>query len=352
MTFGATPLSTIAERNRLPVLALTLGEPAGIGPEITFRAWRDRKAENLPAFMLVAPFGLASGLRDRLAPGLPLERVDHPSDALTVFDRALPVLETGFDHAVTVPEPGHPDARLADVVLGSIKYAVTLASEGSVAGVVTNPIAKSVLYKAGFDHPGHTEFLAALTQASDPPIMMLAIEGLRVVPLTVHIALSGVSGALSEDLITKTGLRVIDALRTDFGIARPRLAVAALNPHAGEDGAMGDEEVRIIAPAVASLRNAGHDVVGPAPADTLFHEAARVRYDAVLCMYHDQALIPLKTLDFDRGVNITLGLPIVRTSPDHGTAFDIAGRGLASAQSLIAAIRMAADIATRRKRMS
>lgn len=333
-------------------LALTLGEPAGIGPEITFKAWQMRKTAALPPFALIAPGGFVSGLRDRLSPDTPIEVIADLSEAAAVFKGALPVFEADLPSSVPLPEPGRPSTDTAELVIGSIRAAVTLCRNAQASGIVTNPISKSVLYKAGFSHPGHTEFLAELSAATDapppPPVMMLAIEGLRVVPQTIHVPLSDVPGLLTRDSILETARIILNALKTDFGLSEPRLAVAGLNPHAGENGAMGREEIEIIAPVVAALQAEGHRVSGPAPADTLFHDRARTRYDAVLCMYHDQALIPLKTLDFDRGVNVTLGLPVVRTSPDHGTAFDIAGQNIATPDSLIAAIRMAADMAARR----
>jgi len=311
-----------------------------------------RKAATLPPFALIAPGDFISGLRDHLSPDTPIEVVTDLSDAPAVFEKALPVFEADLPSSATLPEPGQPSADTADLVVGSIRAAVMLCREAQASGIVTNPISKSVLYKAGFSHPGHTEFLAELSAEPDAapplPVMMLAIEGLRVVPQTIHVPLGDVPGLLTRDSILETARIILHALKSDFGLREPRLAIAGLNPHAGENGAMGREEIDIIAPAVAALQAEGHRVSGPAPADTLFHDRARTRYDAVLCMYHDQALIPLKTLDFDRGVNITLGLPIVRTSPDHGTAFDIAGQGIASPDSLIAAIRMAADMAARR----
>ena len=348
------PLSTTgkAARKDLGPLALTLGEPAGIGPEITFKAWQHRQSAGLPPFALIAPGDFVSRLRDRLSPDTPIQVIDDLSDVPEVFENALPVFEADLPRSIDMPEPGQPSPATANLVVNSIRAAVALARSGQACAVVTNPIAKSVLYEAGFSHPGHTEFLAELTAESNAPspvpVMMLAIEGLRVLPLTIHVPLSAVHDLVTRAGIIETGRRILKALGTDFGIEKPRLAVAGLNPHAGENGAMGSEEMDIIAPAVAALRADGAAVRGPVPADTLFHDRARAQYDAVLCMYHDQALIPLKTLDFDRGVNITLGLPIVRTSPDHGTAFDIAGKGVASADSLISALHMAAEIAARR----
>jgi 4-hydroxythreonine-4-phosphate dehydrogenase len=248
--------------------------------------------------------------------------------------------------------PGHPDPANAPAVVAAIETAVALVRSGAAAGVVTNPIHKKVLYATGFPFPGHTEFLAALAGGDATPVMMLACPGLRVVPVTVHMSLSRAIGALSAELIVRTATIAEAALRRDFGIAGPRLAVAGLNPHAGEDGEMGSEDAEIVAPAVDALRARGIDAFGPAPPDTLFSARGRAGYDAAVCMYHDQALIPLKTLDFDGGVNVTLGLPLVRTSPDHGTALDIAGRGHATEASLVAALEMAAEIAGRRLTMA
>ena len=308
-----------------PIL-ITMGEPAGIGPEVAvaaFTALGGRVGAN--PLMLVGDPGVfkACGLNDAGA-----------VIATTAKAKRL---------------PGKPDATNARAVIEAIETAVTMASRGEAAAVVTAPINKAVLMQAGFAYPGHTEFLAALTKAPRA-VMMLASDTLRVVPLTVHIPLAQVPGAISTAAIVETGEIVLAALRRDFGIARPRLAVAGLNPHAGEDGVLGKEDARLVAPAVAALKAKGHDVRGPLSADTLFHEEARARYDAALCMYHDQALIPIKTLAFWDGVNVTLGLPIVRTSPDHGTAFDIAGTGKADIRSMLAAIRMAAAMADARAR--
>jgi 4-hydroxythreonine-4-phosphate dehydrogenase len=257
----------------------------------------------------------------------------------------LPVLPIDLPCAVT---PGHPQTANASAVLGAIAKAVELCVSGSAAAMVTNPINKGVLYTAGFKHPGHTEYLAALAGKGAKAVMLLACEGLRVVPVTIHLSLRDALAKLDAALIVETATITAAALRRDFGIAEPRLIVAGVNPHAGEQGALGREDQEIVAPAVAALRQAGIDARGPEPPDTMFHAAARARYDAAICMYHDQALIPLKTIDFDGGVNVTLGLPIVRTSPDHGTAFDIAGSGTASPNSLIAAIKLAAEIAEHR----
>jgi 4-hydroxythreonine-4-phosphate dehydrogenase len=315
-------------------LALTMGEPAGIGGEIALAAWR-RRAEALPRFVFIGDAAAVPG---------PTRLVATPADADAVFDEALPVMAEPLARPAV---PGRPDPANAPAVLAAIERATRLALDGEVAGIVTNPIQKETLYQAGFRHPGHTEYIAELSGGATPA-MMLACPGLRVVPVTIHQALRAALDDLSTERIVTAGRIAAAALCRDFGIAAPRLAVAGLNPHAGENGSLGREEIEIIAPAVERLRQDGIDVRGPAPADTLFHAAARARYDAVLCMYHDQALIPLKTIDFERGVNITLGLPVVRTSPDHGTALGIAGQGIASAESLLAALRMAGEIAARR----
>ena len=325
----------------LPPLALTMGEPAGIGGEIALAAWR-RLAGQGPTFL-----ALDDPERLRRIGMAPVREVTDPGEAAEIFPHALPVLPLAV--AVTVA-PGRPDPAQAGAVVQSIERAVALTRAGATAAVVTNPIHKATLYAAGFGFPGHTEFLAQLAGGGFRPVMMLAGPSLRVVPLTVHIALSEVPQRLDEESIVVQARIVADALRRDFGIAAPRLAVAGLNPHAGEEGAMGDEEGRIIAPALARLRAEGFDVAGPLPADTMFHAGARASYDAALCMYHDQALVPVKTLHFDEAVNVTLGLPFVRTSPDHGTALDIAGKGLARPDSLIAAIELAAAMARGRRK--
>jgi 4-hydroxythreonine-4-phosphate dehydrogenase len=254
----------------------------------------------------------------------------------------LPVLPVVLPAPVA---PGKPDAANGPAVIESIERAARLAMAGEVGGIVTNPISKATLYNVGFAYPGHTEFLAALTGIAGAPVMMLASPVLRVVPVTIHVSLQAALGMLTEEMIVHAGLVTDAALRSAFGIARPRLAVAGLNPHAGEGGAMGTEEITLVAPAIARLRSAGVDATGPWPPDTMFTALARPKYDAAICLYHDQALIPLKTLDMENGVNVTLGLPIVRTSPDHGTAFDIAGTGRADPTSLLAAIRLAAELA-------
>lgn len=318
-----------------------MGDPAGIGPETTAKAWLALKEGPTPFCVLGDPALYAS---------VPIHIISEVSQAAKVFGEALPVLQ-GFEARGVVV--GQPNPAHAGVILHAIERGVDLVLSGQALALVTAPIAKSVLMAAGFSHPGHTEFLGALLSTTHfdqtrGPVMMLAVDGLRVVPVTIHCPLSEVPGRLTQDAIIHAGLVAAEALRRDFGLKAPRLVVAALNPHAGEDGAFGDEESRIIAPAVATLQAMGLTVRGPLPADSLFHGEARGRYDAAICMYHDQALIPLKALDFWGGVNATLGLPIIRTSPDHGTGFDIAGRGIARPQSMIAAICMAATMAYER----
>ncbi len=323
-------------------LALTQGDPAGIGPEIALMAWLARDALRLPPFLVVADPGLLEERAAALGLSVPVTAA-RSEDAGDLFPSALPVMPVDAGAQVV---PGRPDPATATGTIRAIEIAVALAREGRARAVVTNPIAKHVLTRAGFPHPGHTEFLAAL--AGDPPprpVMMLWCEGLAVVPVTVHIPLSAVPAALTADLVVETGRIVARDLRERFRIPAPRLAVAGLNPHAGESGTLGHEDDAVVRPAVERLRAEGIAAWGPAPADTLFHARARAAYDAVLAMYHDQALIPIKTIAFDEAVNVTLGLPFVRTSPDHGTAFDIAGRGIARPDSLVAAIRLADRLA-------
>ena len=320
------------------LLAMTMGDPAGIGPELALAAWRDR-TPGAPFVVFAAPGVLAAAAK-RAGFTAPIIEID-PSGARAAFSNGLPVvpLENGVEDA-----PGRPSAANAAATIESIERAVEAARQGHVRAVVTNPIAKATLYQAGFKYPGHTEYLGALVEAWGAPafpVMMIWSETLAVVPVTIHIPLADAPKALTADLIIKTG-RIVDRdLRARFHLTRPRLAVAGLNPHAGEGGAMGREEITIIGPAIETLRGEGIDVVGPLPADTMFHPKARARYDVALTMYHDQGLIPVKTLAFDEGVNVMLGLPFVRTSPDHGTAFDIAGKGIANPASLIAALKLA-----------
>ncbi|MGJ5046018.1 4-hydroxythreonine-4-phosphate dehydrogenase PdxA [Bradyrhizobium oligotrophicum] len=326
-------------------LALTLGEPAGIGPDITLQAWLRRTELGLPPFYVRGDPAFLAQRAKLLDLPVTVDEV-RPEQAAQAFATALPVVSTG--HAVTAL-PGRPDTTSAAAAIGSIREAVADVRAGRASAVVTNPIAKAVLYRAGFSHPGHTEFLAELAAdggAVPQPVMMLWSPMLAVVPVTIHVALRDAIEQLTSPLITSTTRIVAASLRRYFGVSRPRIAMSGLNPHAGEDGTLGTEEDTIIAPAIATLRNAGLDVQGPLPADTMFHDAARKTYDCAICMYHDQALIPIKTLAFDDGVNVTLGLPFIRTSPDHGTAFGIAGKGSANPASLIAALRLAARMAS------
>ena len=329
-------------------LALTMGEPAGIGGEIALQAWLRRvEGDGVPPFLMIDDPARLEALARDLALPVPVRPIDRADEAAGVFGRALPVLPEPLPRPVA---PGRPDPANAPAVVRAIERAVRLVQAGEAAAVVTNPIHKRVLGEGGFAHPGHTEFLADLAGADLAgngvrPVMMLACPGLRVVPVTIHQALRRAIDGLTPEMIADTGRITARALRDDFGIHRPRLAVAGLNPHAGEDGTMGEEEITVIAPALETLRMEGVDVRGPLPADGMFHDGARAGFDAALCMYHDQALIPLKTLDFARGVNVTLGLPFVRTSPDHGTAFSLAGSGEADPRSLIAALSLAAEMA-------
>jgi 4-hydroxythreonine-4-phosphate dehydrogenase len=325
-------------------VALTLGEPAGIGPDIAIAAWLQRECSDVPAFYLLGDPDYIAARARLLGVDLPLTDASG-GDVFRIFETALPIVATG--HPATA-QPGHPDDTSAAAAIGSIRQAVDDIVAGRAAAVVTNPIAKSVLYRAGFAHPGHTEFLAELAANSGKPpqpVMLLWSSDLAVVPVTIHLSLRDAITTLSSQMIVDTIRIVITDLRARFGIAQPRIAVSGLNPHAGEDGSLGSEDQTIVAPAIATLRAEGVEIKGPLPADTMFHEAARQTYDCAICMYHDQALIPVKTLAFDRAVNVTLGLPFIRTSPDHGTAFDIAGTGRANPSSLIAALRLAARLA-------
>jgi 4-hydroxythreonine-4-phosphate dehydrogenase len=309
-------------------LVLSLGDPAGVGPEIVVKAWETLR-ESAPAIRLVA----------------------DPAAGAAAFDEALPLIDLPLDRAAV---PGDPTSDSAARVIQWIESATGLVLSGAASGLVTAPIAKSYLYAAGFGFPGHTEFLGELAPPVDRgdgvgPVMLLTARDLRVSLVTIHEPLARVPDLLTIEKIVNAGLVTAAALRNDFAVERARVAVCGLNPHAGEDGALGREEVEIVRPAVAALRARGVDATGPHPSDSLFHDEARGRYDAALCLYHDQALIPVKMLDFWGGVNVTLGLPIVRTSPDHGTGFDIAGKGVAKPDSLIAAIRLAAEIAQNRQ---
>ncbi len=325
-------------------LALTLGEPAGIGPDLALAVWRRRNALTPPPFYVVADPDFLKRRAERLGLSVPLRTVT-PADAAAAFARALPVVP--LELAVTA-SPAKPDATSAPAAIASIRRAVADVIAGRAGAVVTNPINKNVLYGAGFNEPGHTEFLARLAEEATGkpvmPVMLLWSPELAAVPVTIHVALKDVFALLTRELIVETGRIVAREFVERFGVAAPRLAVAGLNPHAGEEGTLGKEDLEIVAPAVKQLRAEGIDARGPLPADTMFHAQARATYDVALCMYHDQALIPIKTLAFDHGVNVTLGLPFVRTSPDHGTAFDLAGTGRADPSSLVAALKLAARL--------
>ena len=327
----------------LPPLAVSLGDPAGIGPEVVAKCWDHRSAFNLPAFAAVGDARSLAAVWDG-----PVITIDDPRDADSAFDVGLPILHIASPEADV---PGCPSMAGAHCSLDSLEIAVGLARSGSATAVVTGPVSKQQLYAIGFSHPGQTEFVAERCGvAGENVAMMLAGPSLRTVPVTTHVALRDVAARLSPALIEARGRATLRGLQRNFGIAEPRLAVAALNPHAGEGGALGSEEIELIEPAIRALREEGWQVAGPFPADTMFHEGARSRYDAALCMYHDQALIPLKALHFEEGVNLTLGLPIIRTAPDHGTAFDIAGTDRADPRAMAAAIRMAASCAIHRAR--
>ncbi len=328
-------------------LALSLGDPAGVGPELIAEAWTRREAEGLAPFLVAGGRDVIAAAASARGIDVPVLTIAEPDEAPAAFAHGIPVLSGPDGHY----RPGKPDSDGAKLALASLELATRLAAEGEVSGLVTGPIAKARLAQVGFTHPGQTEFVAEACGYSPVDVaMMLAGPSLRTVPVTIHIALAEVSRQLTSAAIERRGRIAAMGLMRDFGIASPRLAVAGLNPHAGEEGRMGDEEQRIIAPAIEALRAEGIDATGPHPADALFAARNRETFDVALCMYHDQALIPLKTLDFDRGVNVTLGLPIVRTSPDHGTAFAIAGKRLADPGAMIAAIRMAGECAARRAR--
>ena len=321
-------------------IALTMGDPAGIGGELTLKAWLARR-DTGPVFVALDDPDRLRAIARTL--GLPVPIADSADPA--GFAEALPV----YPVSLAAPAmPGRPDPANAPAVIRSIETAARMTLAGQARALVTNPINKAALYGAGFAYPGHTEFLAALTGTSGRQEMMLAIPGLRVVPVTVHVSLRAAIAALSTERIIAAARTTAAALRREFAIPRPRLAIAGLNPHAGEGGALGTEERDLIAPAIAVLTAEGEQISGPWPPDTMFTARARASYDAAICMYHDQALIPLKTLDMDRGVNITLGMPIVRTSPDHGTAYDIAGQGIADPSSLIAALDLAGTLSEQR----
>ncbi|NMN70035.1 4-hydroxythreonine-4-phosphate dehydrogenase PdxA [Rhizobium sp. 57MFTsu3.2] len=325
-------------------LALSQGDPAGVGPDVTLLAWMRRRELGLPPFVFIGDPDVLASRAKLLGLTIAIRETDC-TNANDVFADALPVLPIAAGIDVVA---GEPHVATAKSTIAAIERAVSLTMSGEALGVVTNPIAKSVLYESGFPFPGHTEFLADLaaraTGQAGIPVMMLAGPKLRTIPVTIHIPLKDVPQALTADLIIET-CRIADAdLRRRFGIEQPRLAIAGLNPHAGEDGAIGKEDETVIKPAIQFLRSEGINAIGPLPADTMFHDDARARYDVAICMYHDQALIPAKALGFDDAVNVTLGLPFVRTSPDHGTAFGIAGKGLARENSLVAALKLAGHL--------
>lgn len=330
---------------RVPPLALTMGDPSGIGLDITLELWRSRQTLDLPAFLFIGDPDALAGRAEAFGTAVPIVEAT-PETAATIFRDAIPVLP------VRLAEPavaGAPSSRNAAAITGAIETAVALTVAGRCSAVVTNPIAKAVLYESGFPFPGHTEYLAELAERATGrqllPVMLLAGPKLRSVPVTIHIPLKDVPAALTADLVYETAHVTARDLARRFGIAAPRLAVAGLNPHAGEGGALGLEDDAVVAPAIARLKAQGIDAFGPLPADTMFHDAARATYDVAICMYHDQALIPAKALGFDDSVNVTLGLPFIRTSPDHGTAFALAGTGRAKPDSLLAALRLAHDLA-------
>ena len=322
-------------------LAVSLGDPAGIGPEVIAKCWDNRDSFGLPPFVAIGDPRSLAAVWDG-----PIETVEDPRQADAAFDYGLPLIQL---NAPSADVPGHPSVVGAHTSLDSLEMAVGLARSGSAAAVVTGPVAKEQLYAIGFQHPGQTEFVAERCGISPGNVvMMLAGPTLRTVPVTTHLPLTEVAANLSSALIESRGRAALRGLQRNFGIAEPRLAISGFNPHSGEGGQLGREEIEIIEPAIAALAAEGWRVSGPHAADTMFHAAARANYDAALCMYHDQALIPIKALHFEEAVNVTLGLPIVRTAPDHGTAFDIAGQDRADPRPMAAAIRMAAENAIQR----
>ena len=331
-----------------PLLALTMGEPGGIAPEITMAAWRHFSTKDVLSFFVIAD----GDFLQAVAPDIAIKIIDSPAQAGGVFKTALPVMHQPLTSSGVA---GVADRTNATGVIASIDRAVGFAFDQQVGGVVTNPIQKESLYDAGFSFQGHTDYLAYLSRAAGHkanPVMMLSAKDLRTVPISVHIALKDVPGALSKELIIDQTVTAAKGLSRWFNLSQPRIAITGLNPHAGEGGSMGREEIEFISPAIAVLKGMGLDVTGPLPADTVFHEEARANYDIIMCMYHDQALIPVKTLGFHDGVNTTLGLPFIRTSPDHGTALTLAGKGLANPSSLIAALQQAASMVINSQKQS
>lgn len=322
-------------------VAVTMGDPAGIGGEISMMTWRDHRDALPPFYLLDDPDRLAR-LAQATGVSCPIAEITHPAEAVEAGVNALPVLRLS---APVRALPGDDSTADGPMVIESIDRAIDASLDGTAAGMATNPIQKSRLYDAGFTAPGHTEYLGQRAGLAHPPVMLLAGPNLKVVPVTIHLSVKDAVAALTKDEIVRTLKTTIASLKSDFGIAAPRVAVSGLNPHAGESGHMGREEIDIIAPAIAEAADNGAEIRGPLAGDTMFHPAARATYDVAVCMYHDQALIPMKTLDFDNGVNVSVGLPFVRTSPDHGTAYNIAGSATANPTSLVSAIRMAGEIA-------
>ena len=329
----------------LPPIAISIGDPAGIGPEVLVKSWLRRREQALPPFFAIGDQRSIAAVWDG-----PLRRIGGPDEAAGCFDDALPIMQVEDAGAIV---PGEPNMLGARCAIASLEIAVGLAREGAVSSIVTGPVAKAALYAAGFTHSGQTEFVAERCGVAPGNVaMMLAGPTLRTVCITTHVPLAEVPALLSIDLVVARARVTARGLQRDFGIEAPRIALAGLNPHAGESGSLGREEIEIMIPAIEQLRDEGIDIVGPLAADTMFHPRARAKFDAALCAYHDQALIPIKTLHFDEGVNMTLGLPIVRVAPDHGTAFEIAGKNLAEPGATIAAIRMAGECAERRARFA
>lgn len=327
--------------NKLPI-AVTIGEPSGIGPEVLIKSWFKRREHSLSPFFVIGSPDIIQKHAEQIRLPIPLEVITEPSEAIEIYHKALPVIDLGLESEFHFAVPGQ---NTAATVIGAIDCAVNYVMQGQARAIATAPIHKAALYSAGFKCPGHTEYLAEQVKKhlgkEFHPVMMLASEELCVVPLTIHEPLHKVPELINHELLVRTISTIHDAMKKYFGLPAPRIAVSGLNPHAGENNSMGTEDSTIIAPAIDAAKKKGIDVNGPLPADTMFHKAARAQYDVALCMYHDQALIPIKTIDFDAGVNVTLGLPIVRTSPDHGTAHNIAGRGVANPTSMINALKLA-----------
>ena len=322
-------------------IAVSIGDPAGIGPEVLAKAWVRRNEDRLTPFFAIGDLRSIATVWDG-----PLRKIDSTAAAIACFDEALPIMEVEDAGEIVPGQPNMPGARCA---IASLEIAVGLAREGAACAIVTGPVSKAELYAIGFTHSGQTEYVAERCGVAPGNVaMMLAGPTLKTVCITTHVPLARVAELLSVELVVSRGRVTARGLQRDFGIADPRIAIAGFNPHAGEGGSLGREEIDILLPAIEQLRDEGINIVGPLAADTMFHPRARARYDAALCTYHDQALIPLKTLHFDEGVNMTLGLPIVRVAPDHGTAFAIAGKGLAEPGATIAAIKMAGEAAERR----